>query len=88
MVSAAGCLIFFPNFTVYQISFETVKFGLESWPDTVEVSLVCNTKKLQAAMQWNSSAFQWSVSSWAFSKPNNDACVAHFIPSVTKGKIN
>lgn len=45
--------------------------------------LACNPKKHQAVVQWSSSAFQWSVSSWAFSNPNDHVCVASFVPSVT-----
>lgn len=45
--------------------------------------LACNAKKHQAAVQWIFSAFQWSVNSWAFSNPNDDVCVARFVPNVT-----
>lgn len=45
--------------------------------------LACNPKKHQAVVQWSSSAFQWSVSSWAFSNPNDHVCVACSVPSVT-----
>lgn len=89
MVSAALCFIISPNFDIYQIFFESViiwhgqmSFGLEIWPDTVEVVFACNPKEYQFAVQWSSSAAFCLVSSWAFSNLNDMSELLSFVPSV------